>query len=133
MELIDFEKKGNVVRLYFGKNGEQTGDDWDDAPYEHNAGIVYYDYVKSIYDMYIPFDIDVVEQANEYYPNSPYCKNDLINRELGITINNSTRDKSYPTQSLSAKHYIIPIFFGDTLEYIKSKTEKYNVKFEKVK
>ena len=40
-EIIDFERKGNVVRFYLGKNGEQWGDDWDDAPYEHNAGKVY--------------------------------------------------------------------------------------------
>lgn len=32
LELIDFESKGNVIRLYLGKNGNQYGDDWNDIP-----------------------------------------------------------------------------------------------------
>lgn len=32
MQIIDFDRKGNVVRFYIGKNArEATGDDWDDA------------------------------------------------------------------------------------------------------
>lgn len=40
---------GGAVRLYLGKPTTQwaawTGDDWDDAPYEYNAGLVYPEYV----------------------------------------------------------------------------------------
>ena len=36
-EIIDFERKGNLIRLYLGKNGKQWGDDWVDFPYEHNG------------------------------------------------------------------------------------------------
>ena len=44
LKIIDFEKKGNVVRFYYGKDSlkEWYGDDWDDRPYEHNAGEVYH-------------------------------------------------------------------------------------------
>ena len=41
MKLIDFERKGNLVRLYLGDDANFTGDDWDDYPYEHNASLVY--------------------------------------------------------------------------------------------
>lgn len=41
MQIIDMEKKGNVVRFYLGENGKQWGDDWNDAPYDCNAGTVY--------------------------------------------------------------------------------------------
>lgn len=36
-QIIDFKRKGNMVRFYIGKNGEQWGDDWNDAPYDCNA------------------------------------------------------------------------------------------------
>ena len=48
MKIIDFDKKGNVVRFYLGEDvcNDYWGDDWNDAPYEHNAGTVYNRYVK---------------------------------------------------------------------------------------
>ena len=43
MKIIDFECTGNVVRFYLGKDNEKDyhGDDWNDTPYECNAGTVY--------------------------------------------------------------------------------------------
>jgi len=32
MQVIDFDRKGNVVRFFLGKNGKQWGDVWNDAP-----------------------------------------------------------------------------------------------------
>ena len=50
MKLIDFDYRGNVIKLYFGDDNENKyhGDDWNDIPYEHNAGEVYKEYVKDI-------------------------------------------------------------------------------------
>lgn len=47
-KVIDYDKKGNLVRFYLGDIdlGYWTGDDWDDAPYEHNAGMIYEEYVR---------------------------------------------------------------------------------------
>ena len=41
MKIIDFAKKGNVVRFFLGKDDlkEWWGDDWDDCPYEHKYGV----------------------------------------------------------------------------------------------
>ena len=47
MKIIDFDKKGNVVRFYLGKDdlNDYWGDDWNDVPYEHNAGTVYDEFI----------------------------------------------------------------------------------------
>lgn len=43
MKIIDFERKGNLVRFYLGDDDlhDWSGDDWNDTPYEYNAGQVY--------------------------------------------------------------------------------------------
>lgn len=75
--LIDWETKGNVVRLYFGDIKKAWGDDWNDAPYEHNAGTVYSEFVEFTVDIIIDFDLDVIE-PNYGHNNSGYTKEQLI-------------------------------------------------------
>ena len=43
MKIIDYAVKGNVVRFFLGEDDctDYWGDDWNDAPYEHNSGAVY--------------------------------------------------------------------------------------------
>lgn len=45
-KVIDFEKYGNVVRFIMGDADLENwgGDDWNDSPYEDNAGSVYDQY-----------------------------------------------------------------------------------------
>jgi len=82
-EVIDFERKGNLVRLYLGKNGKQWGDDWDDVPYEHNAGKVYDEFIKGYCDIVIDFDYEV-EEPHLFLDliNSPYNKKDMIDKKI---------------------------------------------------
>ena len=61
LEIIDFERKGNLVRLYLGQNGKQTGDDWNDRPYECNAGKVYDEFVQDYIDIVFHWDYDIIE------------------------------------------------------------------------
>lgn len=84
-EIIDFYIKGNQVRFYLGKNGEQWGDDWNDAPYEHNAGTVYEEYVKDTVVVAFDFDDLVLEPCRGEY-NSTYSKEDMINRQVPCVI-----------------------------------------------
>jgi len=107
-EVIDFAKKGNLVRFYLGKNGKQWGDDWDDAPYEHNAGKVYDEFVKGHCDIVIDFDCNVYE-LNESLgiTNTEYCKDDMVKRKI-FCIKIIALDEY--------QHHII--YFGDTLENI---------------
>lgn len=85
--LIDFCERGNGVRLYFGSSVEKiTGDDWDDIPFESNAGIVYPEHVNFYIDALIPFNwqiTDVIDELDDY-TNSRYCRNDFKSGELDL-------------------------------------------------
>lgn len=84
LEIIDWEQKGNLIRLYFGKNGNQWGDDWDDAPYEHNAGVVNDEYVAAIKDYVVPFRYVVKTNADDVL-NSDFSKQDFVeNTKLSV-------------------------------------------------
>lgn len=85
MQIIDMERKGNLVRFYLGENGKQWGDDWDDAPYDCNAGTVYDKYVKSVKDVSFPFDSIVLEPCDGYL-YCTYSKKDMIKRSVPCLI-----------------------------------------------
>lgn len=85
MDIIDFKRKGNIVRFYIGKNGEQWGDDWNDAPYDCNAGQVYDEFVDHYIDVYAPFDALVLEPCDGYL-NCPYTKEDMMQRKVPCII-----------------------------------------------
>lgn len=79
MKIIDFEKKGNVVRFYLGRSDldEYYGDDWNDAPYDCNAGTVYDRYISGYLDVAFPFDAAVLEPCNGAF-NCCYTKEDMV-------------------------------------------------------
>ena len=80
--IIDFECKGNVVRFYIGDTKQKYwGDDWDDRPYEDNAGKVYDQFIDHAIDIAFPFDVGVFE------PNTGrYTKQDMINKKVPCVI-----------------------------------------------
>ncbi len=89
---------------------EQTGDDWNDAPYEHNAGEPYYDskdqIIKVVYEGYINTPCYGTD-------NSPYSV-DMINEKcvawlMGFSFN----EKKY-----------IPIFAGSSIKEFIDKIER---------
>lgn len=81
MKIIDFEKKGNVVRFYLGDDDctDYWGDDWDDLPYDCNADRVYDRFVKGIHDVSFPFDYKVLEPGDGCL-SCNYSKEDIKNR-----------------------------------------------------
>ena len=87
-KIIDFERKGNVVRFYLGADdcNDYWGDDWDDAPYEHNAEQVYDRYVTGVKDIAFPFDSLVLEPADDWSRNSYYSKEDMKSRRVPCLI-----------------------------------------------
>lgn len=89
MKIIDFRKNGNVVRFILGKDDlpDWYGDDWNDAPYEHNAGEVYEEYVSGYRDVAFPMNYAVLEpQDGAYGRNSTYCKDDMKDRKIPCVI-----------------------------------------------
>lgn len=88
MKILDWEKKGNVVRFYLGMVDEWWGDDWDGRPYQRKAGRVYDRYAREYVDVAFGFDWIVQEPAEDwhYHGNSPYCKEDFQNRMAPILV-----------------------------------------------
>jgi len=110
-ELIDFEKKGNVIRLYIGKNGGQWGDDWNDKPYEHNAGRVYDEFIEGYCDIVVDFDYEAEEPADNYI-NSPFSKEMMRDRKtyaLFFSIEDDEKKENSPSGC---------ILFGDKIDDI---------------
>ena len=87
MKIIDFAKKGNVVRFFLGNDALENwwGDDWDDAPYEHNAGQVYDEFVAGHRDIAFPYDALVLEPCDGVF-NSEYRKDDMVARRVPCII-----------------------------------------------
>lgn len=119
LEIIDFERKGNVIRFYLGKNGGQWGDDWNDRPYECNAGIVYNEYVTAYVDVAISFDCLVLEPCDGVL-NSQYSKEDMIERKVPCIVivpaelANNSYNESFHYWS-ACKHGVYRVYFGDKL------------------
>lgn len=89
MKIIDFEKKGNAVRFYLGEDDlkEWHGDDWDDVPYDCNAGKVYNEYISGYADAFFGVDLTALEPSDDYsYTNCPWSKNSMINGEVPCII-----------------------------------------------
>lgn len=89
LKIIDFDKKGNVVRFYLGGKHLQNyyGDDWDDAPYDCNAGTVYEDFIVGFVDIAFPFDGYVLEPSDEYSTyNCRFCKMNMKNGDVPCVV-----------------------------------------------
>lgn len=107
-EIIDFEKKGNLIRFYLGENGGQRGHHWDIVPYEHNAGTVHDEFVKGYCDIVFDFDCGVEELCEALeVANTNYSKGDMEKRVIFCLSIIDTKS-----------HVGHPIFFGNKIEDI---------------
>ena len=124
MKIIDFAKKGNVVRFYLGEDNlkEYYGDDWDDKPYEHNAGRVYEEYISGHVDIAFPFDWLVMEPSEDwsYSSNSPFSKEDFVKRQAPCIVVVPKFTGGYEDNYYSGYSYwvcsdnVLKFYFGDT-------------------
>ncbi len=90
LKIIDFDRTANGILLYLGKStcNEYYGDDWNDVPYEHNAGIVYDRYITTTTELHASLDLQVLlpEDDYGYLGNSPFCKDVFRDREVPFMI-----------------------------------------------
>lgn len=149
MEIIDFDRKGNLIRFYLGEKSETWGwtdpnykdwigktpdwlkpsdtyygDDWNDTPYEHNAGSVYNEFVKGHFDVSLPFEWYVLEPSDGEW-NSHWCKDDMVARRVPCLI--IIPDKCLDTHDCFIDSFkdwvgrdgVIRVYFGDTQEDVR--------------
>lgn len=99
LKIIDFDITGNGVRLYLGQStcNDYYGDDWNDVPYEHNAGMVYDAYIVTTAELHASLDLQVLlpEDDYSYMGNSPYCKDMFKNRQAPFMIITKNSDWDY--------------------------------------
>ena len=114
-------------KAYFTNNWKkQWGDDWDDAPYEHNAGTPYHSYYENgkeipILLKEIYFEIPkYYKLPDDGYSNSPFSVQDINNHRVPwLTINNQ-----YIFAGTSYTNFVKQIFeLGGTI-YVPKKGRK---------
>ena len=130
-KIIDFKRKGNQVKFILGNKDlkDWYGDDWDDKPYEHNAGAVYDEFVAGEKIMTFDYYDAVLEPCSGTY-NSLYTKDDMKNRNIPCIVVvdksllkeyvdywGSTDDIEFSQYASSADNKLIKKFyFGDIIE-----------------
>lgn len=130
--IVDFDKKGNVVRFYIGDTTDDYwGDDWNDSPYDCNAGTVYNDYVIKTIDIAFPYDCMVLEPADNWRGNCWYSKEDLKNRKAPciIVVPEKSRDDYYSDNYFDyvGAEDVLKFFYGDGIELVE-KAEQMGIK-----
>lgn len=119
MKIIDCTRKGNVIRCLLADSESEDwwGDDWNDAPYEHNASLVYDQFVKKTIDIAIPFDQTVLEPADnwQYDGNSPWCRDDFKTRSIPLLIIGTDPDGWNEWSMLINREDTIRIYMGDPI------------------
>lgn len=126
-KIIDFERKGNVVRFYLGAAdcNDYWGDDWNDSPYDCNAGTVYDEYVVGVKDVAFPFDSLVLEPSSEWEGgNSYFSKEDMKKLRVPciIVVPKEVRDDSWLERFSDwiGADGVKKIYFGDPVEVLEN-------------
>ena len=125
--VIDFETRGNVIRLYYGNDPDYWGDDWNDRPYECNAERVYDEYVKAISEFGFDFSSWVLTAESDYRYSygTPYSKEDFQKRKAPCLVIVSNYDEySEPTYSEvigDDSDNVLKIYYGDKKKDVEEK------------
>jgi hypothetical protein len=119
MKILDVDIRCNTVKFYLGEDslGNWCGDDWDDAPFEHNAGAIYREYVEA--EAVFAFDWDdIVFGAEAGFNNSPWSKNDLKARKVYalcvLKAEDRSDDELWRAWDIAADDRAHRFFLGDT-------------------
>ncbi len=152
--LIDFYKEEDVFdnfELTFGSKKDikdYWGDDWNDAPYEHNAGRVYERYVQMKVH-YKPFNCIAVQPCDIHDPNSKWCKEDFkkertpclllvphsLLEELDLSEKHTTNNDlireyddwyKFTYDKFLGREGVTEIYFNETFDSISKKIEELN-------
>lgn len=124
LKIIDFEKKGNVVRFYLGNKDckDYWGDDWNDKPYDCNAGEVYDKFVVSSQDIAFPFGCAVLEPCDGEL-NCNYSKEDMKARRVPCIIvvpEDMLADQCWMARFCDwvGSENVVKFYFGDSISVL---------------
>lgn len=109
LKLVDIEVFQDYAILYLGKldMNDYYGDDWNDAPYDCNAGLVYSEFIEKIITVKMPEDL-YIESFEEYF--------DVLNMRI---TRNDQKWGIYPVAILEkTDEHPVPIFFNMTYKQI---------------
>ena len=117
LKIIDFNKEGNAVRFFLGKKdcNDYWGDDWNDRPYEHNAGRVYGEFIEGYVDIGFDLDTLVLEPCSGYI-NSPFSKEDFKKRKVPVIITRKISENEWyyvPNYLNAIKSCDDKVYLGD--------------------
>ena len=120
MKIIDCRAKGNIVRFFLGKDDlkKWNGDDWNDRPYEHNAGEVYEEYVSGFKDISFGFN-DILFEPNYGHQNSRYAREDFMKNDIPILVvipEKYVKDCIFSFEEALAIDGVIKFRMGDKME-----------------
>ena len=130
LKIIDCEEKGHVVRFYLGNKDctDYWGDDWNDSPYDCNAGTVYDRFVIKTLDVAFPFGCKVLEPCDGVL-NCIYSKEDMKKRRVPCLIvvpEKVLEDSGYWKDSFYdwvGSDGVLKIFLGDQISVLDGKME----------
>lgn len=143
MKIIDFIIHGNQVKFFLGANNcnNYWGDDWNDVPYEHNAGTVYNEFVEAYFIKTFDWDF-IVREPSDGANNgcSRYSKEDMIKRRIPcvVALDEKYHDHwDYSYDAIIGNENAIKFYFGDIIDeekeeiiYLKErKNENLYIKF----
>lgn len=129
MKIIDFELLGNVVKFYLGKDDLQNfcGDDWDDAPYDCNAGDMYNKFVSGVREIAFPSNWVLLEPKDDYWHGKycPWCKDDFVARKTPCVIAVRIKEGNYRYEveghfsvyaAADDPNNVVKFYIGDKME-----------------
>lgn len=119
MKIIGWKRKGNIVKFALRKDNLDywSGDDWNDAPYEHNAVSAPLFGVEEYVDVAFGYDVSVLEAKDDwhYHGNSPFCMDDFKERKLPMLAIDVTGEEKHYSLGVNKKE-VYGIFMGDRFE-----------------
>jgi hypothetical protein len=122
MKIIDMYRSGRLIRFFLGKDDmtDFSGDDWDDSPYEHNAGTVYDEYVSEYVDVVVPFSMELSEPKDSGGYNSGVSRDMQKARSAPLLLvrPSENSDDLYPYddcsyRDIAADQNSVKIWIGD--------------------